>query len=129
MASGGSRLECYLCLMFSEEILKKLENDDLPSKIQRVEALMAQNPEPGSLEMGILLSLKMGLELEQGKPLGSDSSALVVGWMDKYPHAKVEEAISHARALLLKNTEIVENVRKHVLDEHSDILDNGPEAN
>lgn len=129
MASGGLRLECYLYPMFSEEILKKLENDDLPSKIQRVEALMAQNSEPGSLEMGILLSLKMGLELEQGKPLGSDSSALVVEWMEKHPHAKVEEAISHARALLLKNTEIVENVRKHVLDEHSDILDNGSEAN
>lgn len=113
--------------MLSEEILKKLEKDDLPTKIARVESLMAQNPDPGALEMGILLSLRMGLELEQGKALGTDTSSLVVAWMDKFPHAKVEEAISHARALLLKNTEIVENLRNHVLDENSDLLDNGSE--
>lgn len=103
--------------MFTEDILKKLENDDLPTKIARVEALMEKNPDPGALEMGILLSLRMGLELQEGKALGTDTSALVVGWMEKFPHAKVEEAISHARALLLKNTAIIENVRKQVLDD------------
>jgi len=109
--------------MFTEEILKKLENDDLPTKIARVEALMAQNENPGALEMGILLSLRMGLEMQEGKPLGTDTSTLVVGWMEKYPHAQVEEAIGHARALLLKNTEIIDKVRRHVLDENSDVLD------
>jgi hypothetical protein len=114
--------------MFTEEILKKLENDDLPTKIARVEALMAQNENPGALEMGILLSLRMGLEMQEGKALGTDSAELVVGWMDKYPHELVEEAISHARALLLKNTEIVDKVRRHVLDESSDALDGEDEA-
>ena len=109
--------------MFTEEILKKLESDDLPTKIARVETLIAHSEKPGALEMGILLSLRMGLELHEGKALGTDTSALVVSWMEKYPASQVEEAISHARALLLKNTEIVDQVRKHVIDETNDDTD------
>lgn len=112
--------------MFTEEILKKLENDDLPAKIARVEALLAKTENPGALEMGILLSLRMGQELSEGTPLGTHTAELVVGWMEKYPHSVVEDAISHARQLLLKNTEIVEQVRKHILAD--DPTDLGAEA-
>ena len=106
--------------MFTEEILKKLEKDDLPTKIARVEALLARQEAPGALELGILLSLRMGQEMQEGKALGSDTASLVVGWMEKYPHALVEEAIAHARRLLLEHTEVVEQVRSALVESEVD---------
>ncbi|NLO24128.1 MAG: hypothetical protein GX116_07365 [Fibrobacter sp.] len=106
--------------MISENDLKELETMDLYEKISRVESRVQETKNPKPLELGILLALKMAVEIREAKALGSVSGALVSEWAKLYPESVVEEAISHAKELFLNSTTLVDKIRENIITDLKD---------
>ena len=64
--------------MISEKDLEELQKIPLDERVKRVEALLEKKENPRGFELGLLLALKMGQEIREKKPLGSESGDLVV---------------------------------------------------
>ena len=93
--------------MISEKDLQEFESLDLYEKISRIEQRLEGKENPKPFELGMLLALKMAVEIREQKELGSESAVLVARWADLYPESVVEEAISNAK-------EFYEEVRKYI---------------
>ena len=98
--------------MISEKDLSELEKIPLEERISRVENLLKDKESPRAFELGLLLALKMGQEIREKKPLGSESGDLVASWSGKYPESIVEEAIASAREFMLNPAKIAEKIKE-----------------
>ena len=98
--------------MISEKDLSELEKIPLEERITRVENLLKDKENPRAFELGLLLALKMGQEIREKKPLGSESGDLVASWSGKYPESIVEEAIASAREFMLNPAKIAEKIKE-----------------
>ena len=97
--------------MISEKDLEELQKIPLDERVRRVEALLEKKDNPRGFELGLLLALKMGQEIREKKPLGSESGDLVVSWKDKYSEYVIEEAIASAKEFLLHPASIAEKIK------------------
>ena len=97
--------------MISEKDLEELQKIPLDERVKRVEALLETKENPRGFELGLLLALKMGQEIREKKPLGSESGDLVVSWKDKYSEYVIEEAIASAKEFLLHPASIAEKIK------------------
>jgi hypothetical protein len=97
--------------MISEKDLSELEKIPLDERITRVENLLKDKESPRPFELGLLLALKMGQEIREKKPLGSESGDLVASWSGKHPESVVEEAIAFAKEFLLNPAKIAEKIK------------------
>ena len=97
--------------MISEKDLSELEKIPLEERITRVENLLKDKESPRAFELGLLLALKMGQEIREKKPLGSESGDLVASWSGKYPESIVEEAIACAKEFMLNPAKIAEKIK------------------
>ncbi|WP_298767886.1 hypothetical protein [uncultured Fibrobacter sp.] len=120
--------------MISEEKLAELENIPYEQRIERIEKLLQDKKEPRAFELGLLLALKMGQEIREGKELGSESGDLVASWNGKYPDSIVEEAIASAREFLTNPAKLAEKIKAGFLkkaeegkteDKNTDEAENG----
>ncbi len=100
--------------MISEKDLADFENIPYDERIWRVEKLLEGKAEPRAFELGLLLALKMGQELREGKELGSESGDLVASWVGKYPDSIVEEAIALAKQFLTNPASLAEKIKAGV---------------
>ena len=98
--------------MISEKDLAELEKIPFEQRIERVEKLLEGKNEPRAFELGLLLALKMGQEIREGKELGSESGDLVASWNGKHPDSVVEEAIAFAKEFLMNPAGIAERIKK-----------------
>ena len=100
--------------MISEKDLAELENIPFEQRIERVEKLLEGKTEPRAFELGLLLALKMGQEIREGKELGSESGDLVASWSGKHPDSVVEEAIAFAKEFLMNPAKLAEKIKAGV---------------
>ena len=101
--------------MISEKDLAELEKIPYEQRIERVEKLLEGKTEPRAFELGLLLALKMGQELREGKELGSESGDLVASWNGKYPDSIIEEAIAFAKEFLMNPAKLAEKIKNNVI--------------
>ena len=113
--------------MISEKDLAELEKIPFEQRIERVEKLLEGKSEPRAFELGLLLALKMGQEIREGKELGSESGDLVASWSGKHPDSVVEEAIAFAKEFLMNPAKIAEKIKSGML-KASEKGDSGSEA-
>ena len=97
--------------MISEKDLEELEKIPLDERVKRVEKLLEAKESPRGFELGLLLALKMGQEIREKKPLGSESGDLVASWNGKYSEYVIEEAIASAKEILLHPANIAEKIK------------------
>ena len=97
--------------MISEKDLEELQNIPYDERIKRVEKLLETKENPRGFELGLLLALKMGQEIREKKPLGSESGDLVISWKDRYSEYVIEEAIASAKEFLMHPASIAEKIR------------------
>lgn len=100
--------------MISEKDLAELEKIPFEQRIERVEKLLEGKNEPRAFELGLLLALKMGQEIREGKELGSESGDLVASWSGKHPDSVVEEAIAFAKEFLMNPAKIADGIKQGV---------------
>ncbi len=115
----------YYIYMISEKDLSELEKIPLEERITRVENLLKDKENPRAFELGLLLALKMGQEIREKKPLGSESGDLVASWSGKYPESIVEEAIASAREFMLNPAKIAEKIKAGLKREGEGEVENG----
>ena len=112
--------------MISEKDLAELENIPYEKRIERVEKLLEGKSEPRAFELGLLLALKMGQEIREGKELGSESGDLVASWNGRFPESIVEEAIAFAKEFLMNPAKLAEKIKNNVIARsNSDEAQNG----
>ena len=97
--------------MISEKDLEELQKIPLDERVKRVEELLEKKENPRGFELGLLLALKMGQEIREKKPLGSESGDLVASWNDKYSEYVIEEAIASAKEFMLHPGKIAEKIK------------------
>ena len=110
----------YFWGMISEKDLAELEKIPYEQRIERVEKLLEGKSEPRAFELGLLLALKMGQEIREGKELGSTSGDLVASWSGKHPDSVVEEAIAFAKEFLMNPAGIAEKIKKGLQKQEAD---------
>ena len=101
--------------MISEKDLTELEKIPYEQRIERVEKLLEGKMEPRAFELGLLLALKMGQEIREGKELGSESGDLVASWNGKHPDSIIEEAIAFAKEFLMNPAKLAEKIKNNVI--------------
>ena len=99
----------------TEKDLAELQNIPVEERIKRIEKLLDGKESPRAFELGLLLALKMGQEIRDKKPLGSESSELVASWSGKHPDSVVEEAIAFAKEFLMNPAKLAEKIKSGVL--------------
>ena len=97
--------------MISEKDFAESQNVPYEERIARVEKMLEGKESPRPFELGLLLALKMGQEIREKKPLGSESGDLVASWNEKYPESVVEEAIASAKEFLMHPAKIAEKIK------------------
>ncbi|HHX16128.1 MAG TPA: hypothetical protein GX724_08240 [Fibrobacter sp.] len=98
--------------MISEKDLQEFEDLDLYEKVSRIESRLKEKKDPKPFELGMLLALKMAIEIRENKELGSESAVLVAKWAEQYPEYVVEEAITSAKDFLLHSTSLVGKIKE-----------------
>lgn len=81
---------------------------DPKAQMERLDALLAAEKDEERIRAGLGMRLALGMaqELKQGKPFGTDTSALVAAWMHDYGQETVEAAVKVAREFLTKPEEL-----------------------
>ena len=114
--------------MISEKDLAELENIPYEERVKRVEKLLEGKSEPRAFELGLLLALKMGQEIREGKELGSESGDLVASWNGKFPESVVEEAIAFAKEFLMNPAKLAEKIKSGMLSPKNDAKTEGSDS-
>ena len=85
-----------------------LDAGHLPETLARLDALIDQAPdeEKRRVGLGMRLALSMAHEISAGKSLGSETTDLVSGWMDRFGPETVDHAVGVARAFLTRPEEL-----------------------
>jgi hypothetical protein len=81
-----------------------LDADHLPETLARLDALIenAEDEEKTRVGLGMRLALSMAQEIRSGKPLGSETTGLVAGWMERFGGDTVDQAVGVAREFLTR---------------------------
>jgi hypothetical protein len=87
--------------------------DELRSRIERLDRLIAERDD-GTRGLGVRLALGLALEIRDGLAPGSTTSDLVTGWMERFGADAVDEAVLHARVLLMDPARMAEEFRKRM---------------
>jgi hypothetical protein len=89
---------------------KRGKMDPVDPKVQmaRLDALIAAETDEERLRAGLGIRLALGLaqEMREGKPIGSETTELVAGWMHDYGQDTVDAATRVAREFLIKPEEL-----------------------
>jgi len=93
-----------------EQIRKEIEKSSLDDTVRRVETLLAETESPRPLQLGILLALRIGMEIRDGKAPGTDTASLVASWSEDHSPEIIDEAVTYARHFLLKPQELVTQI-------------------
>jgi len=101
--------------MISEKDLAEFENVPFDERISRIEKMLSEKESPRGFELGLLLALKMGKEIREKKPLGSESGDLVASWNGKYSEFVIEEAIASAKEFMLHPATLAEKIKTGML--------------
>ena len=109
--NNGYERFCYLWAMNSQKDFNELQKIPLEERIERVQKMLAEKEEPRGFELGVLLALKMGKEIRERKPLGSESGELVKSWNGKYSESTIEEAIATAKEFMLHPGSLAEKIK------------------
>jgi len=77
-------------------------------QMERLDALIAAETDEERLRAGLGIRLALGLaqEMREGKPIGSETTELVAGWMHDYGQDTVDAATRVAREFLIKPEEL-----------------------
>lgn len=102
--------------MISEQDLKEIESLGSAAQLARVEKLLEGKESPKPFELGLCLALKMAVEIQSGKELGSDSGKTVALWMQKYSPELVEQAIPLAKQFFMNPEKIAMRIREGLLN-------------
>ncbi len=89
-----------------DETLKRL--DDLIGRTENIERLRSG--------LGMRLALTMAAELRDGKPLGTDTSALVAGWVERHGQDSVDVAVGIAREFLTQPDRLMKEFASRLPD-------------
>lgn len=78
------------------------------AQMARLDALIAAETDESRIRagMGIRLALGLAQEMKAGKPIGTETTALVVGWVEDYGQETVDAAVKVAREFLTKPEEL-----------------------
>jgi hypothetical protein len=89
----------------------------LSETLRRLDALIEETGDPERMRsgLGMRLALSLALETREGKAPGSDTSALVAGWVERYGREAVDRAVSVARVFLTQPGELAEKLRKRLV--------------
>ncbi len=82
--------------------------EEITATISRIDGLLAKTEDVEKIRVGLGMRLALGMaeEIRTGRPVGSETGALVSEWSRKYGPAEVEVAIQIAREFLLKPEEM-----------------------
>lgn len=111
--------------MISEKDFSDQKKIALAERIAHVEKLLEGKEEPRPFELGLLLALKMAQEIQEKKPLGSESGDLVASWNGKYPESVVEEAIANAKEFMLNPSKLAEKIKATMIKAEQSRTDEG----
>lgn len=111
--------------MISEKDFSDQKKIALAERIAHVEKLLEGKEEPRPFELGLLLALKMAQEIQEKKPLGSESGDLVASWNGKYPESVVEEAIANAKEFMLNPSKLAEKIKATMIKAEQSHTDEG----
>jgi hypothetical protein len=77
---------------------------DPKAQMKRLDDLLAAEIDEERIRAGLGMRLALGLaqELREGKPLGTDTAALVAAWTEDYGQDTVDAAVKVAREFLTK---------------------------
>ena len=114
--------------MISEKDFSDQKKIALAERIAHVEKLLEGKEEPRPFELGLLLALKMAQEIQEKKPLGSESGDLVASWNGKYPESVVEEAIANAKEFMLNPSKLAEKIKATMIKAEQSRADDGKSA-
>ena len=93
------------------EGLARLTDNHHVLQTRNLVIIIKETGQNSAFELGLLLALKMGQEIREKKPLGSESGDLVVSWKDRYSEYVIEEAIASAKEFLLHPASIAEKIK------------------
>ncbi|HAO98447.1 MAG TPA: hypothetical protein DCQ83_00185 [Fibrobacteres bacterium] len=90
---------------------ERMDAGNLDETLARLDQLIenTQDVERIRSGLGMRLALSMARELQAGKPLGSETSALVAGWTERFGKDTVEIAVGVARQFLTRNEELLKD--------------------
>lgn len=114
--------------MISEKDFSDQKKIALAERIAHVEKHLEGKEEPRPFELGLLLALKMAQEIQEKKPLGSESGDLVASWNGKYPESVVEEAIANAKEFMLNPSKLAEKIKATMIKAEQSRTDEGKSA-
>lgn len=98
-----------------------LDADHLDETLTRLDELLArtENLERLRSGLGMRLALTMAKELRDGKPLGTETAALVAGWTERHGQESVEVAVGIAREFLTRPDSLVKDFSIRLRDMQS----------
>lgn len=102
----------------SKSFREDLENSSLEDTLKRIQGLVDSVPVPRPLHLGILLALRIALEMRQGKDPGTETAELVAQWSNDYGTEIVDEAVTFTRQFLLKPQELVGRIAAKLDEDH-----------
>jgi hypothetical protein len=78
------------------------------AQMARLDALIAAETDESRIRagLGIRLALALAQEMKAGKPIGSETAALVTAWVHDYGQETVDAAVKVAREFLTKPEEL-----------------------
>ena len=81
---------------------------DPKAQMERLDGLIAAEVDEQRIRVGLGMRLALGLarELKDGRPIGSDTTALVAGWVEEFGQETVDAAVKVAREFLTKPEEL-----------------------
>jgi len=118
----------FSLMSMQDQIRKEIEQSSLDDTIRRVETLLAETESPRPLHLGILLALRIGKELREGKAPGTDTEGLVAQWTASHSNEVIDEAITFARHFLLKPQELMTQIVTKLDTTHDTANDEAEEA-
>ncbi len=102
----------------SKSFRKELENSSLEDTLKRIQGLVDSTESPRPLHLGILLALRIALEMREGKEAGSETAKIVAQWTEKFDAQTIDEAVAFTRQFLLKPQELVSRIASKLDEEN-----------
>ncbi|MCF0216609.1 MAG: hypothetical protein HUK21_09070 [Fibrobacteraceae bacterium] len=115
--------------MISEKDLADLEKVPFEERVARIEKMVEGKEKPSAFELGLLLAVKMGQEIREKKPLGSDTENLVASWSGKHPDSVVEEAIAFAKEFLTHPGNLASKLKEQMLKPKTESIQGEAQSN
>lgn len=102
----------------SEPTPAHLDGEHLDETLRRLDELIDRTQDVERLRsgLGMRLALTMAQELRDGKPLGTDTTSLVAGWVERHGQDSVDVAVGIAREFLTRPDALVKEFAQRLRD-------------